>query len=204
MTGSTGVRNSAVAPACRAITARPAGTETRGPLIEATRTFATTDASPIAALKRCHARAGAGRALAAQARSHGVDRPMRAVTAIEASGLFIAEPRSSKSRPTTITRRPPTEGSHGTDAAGPRAVPARCPCGAVGTSRAAARAGRRRQPQRCRPPARHQGTRASPGFHVSDRWSRHSDLNRGPAVYEVDRPKRCGMSVNGERGLPSQ
>jgi hypothetical protein len=27
----------------------------------------------------------------------------------------------------------------------------------------------------------------------------HSDLNRGPAVYEVDRPKRCGMSV----GMPS-
>ena len=26
-------------------------------------------------------------------------------------------------------------------------------------------------------------------------WSRHSDLNRGPAVYEVDRPKRCGTSV---------
>jgi len=26
-------------------------------------------------------------------------------------------------------------------------------------------------------------------------WSRHSDLNRGPAVYEPDRPKRCGPSV---------
>ena len=26
-------------------------------------------------------------------------------------------------------------------------------------------------------------------------WSRHSDLNRGPAVYELDRPKRCGTSV---------
>jgi hypothetical protein len=26
-------------------------------------------------------------------------------------------------------------------------------------------------------------------------WSRHSDLNRGPAVYEVDRPERCGTSV---------
>ena len=26
-------------------------------------------------------------------------------------------------------------------------------------------------------------------------WSRHSDLNRGPAVYEVDRPKRCDTSV---------
>jgi hypothetical protein len=33
------------------------------------------------------------------------------------------------------------------------------------------------------------------GFCVGGRWSRHSDLNRGPAVYEVDRPKRCGMSV---------
>ena len=26
-------------------------------------------------------------------------------------------------------------------------------------------------------------------------WSRHSDLNRGPAVYELDRPERCGTSV---------
>lgn len=26
-------------------------------------------------------------------------------------------------------------------------------------------------------------------------WSRHSDLNRGPAVYELDRPERCGPSV---------
>jgi hypothetical protein len=26
-------------------------------------------------------------------------------------------------------------------------------------------------------------------------WSRHADSNCGPAVYEVDRPKRCGPSV---------
>jgi hypothetical protein len=29
----------------------------------------------------------------------------------------------------------------------------------------------------------------------TEEWSQHSDLNRGPAVYEVGRPKRCGMSV---------
>ena len=28
-----------------------------------------------------------------------------------------------------------------------------------------------------------------------ERWSRHSDLNRGPAIYEVGRPERCGTSV---------
>ena len=27
-----------------------------------------------------------------------------------------------------------------------------------------------------------------------EEWSRHSDLNRGPAVYETDGPKRCGTS----------
>src|SRR5438552_4884348 len=26
-------------------------------------------------------------------------------------------------------------------------------------------------------------------------WSRRSDLNRGPAVYELDGPKRCGRSA---------
>ena len=26
-------------------------------------------------------------------------------------------------------------------------------------------------------------------------WSRHSDLNRGPAVYKLGRPERCGTSV---------
>ena len=31
--------------------------------------------------------------------------------------------------------------------------------------------------------------------HETGEWSRHSDLNRGPAVYEVDRPERCGRSV---------
>jgi len=35
------------------------------------------------------------------------------------------------------------------------------------------------------------------------RWSRHSDLNRGPAVYEPDRPKRCGLSV-GSRAYAAQ
>jgi DNA-binding NarL/FixJ family response regulator len=29
-------------------------------------------------------------------------------------------------------------------------------------------------------------------------WRRHSDLNRGPAVYEVDRPVRCGTSVESQ------
>jgi hypothetical protein len=31
--------------------------------------------------------------------------------------------------------------------------------------------------------------------HGTGEWSRHSDSNRGPAVYELDRPKRCGTSV---------
>lgn len=31
--------------------------------------------------------------------------------------------------------------------------------------------------------------------HESREWSRHSDLNRGPAVYELVPPKRCGVSV---------
>jgi hypothetical protein len=31
--------------------------------------------------------------------------------------------------------------------------------------------------------------------HERGEWSRHSDSNRGPAVYELDRPQRCGMSV---------
>ena len=41
-------------------------------------------------------------------------------------------------------------------------------------------------------------------------WSRHSDLNRGPAVYELDRPERYGTSVESRAlgaqlaGLPSR
>jgi hypothetical protein len=44
---------------------------------------------------------------------------------------------------------------------------------------------------------------AGPCEHESGEWSRHSDLNRGPAVYELDRPKRCGTSVE-RRELAAQ
>jgi hypothetical protein len=35
-------------------------------------------------------------------------------------------------------------------------------------------------------------------------WSGHSDLNRGPAVYDVDRPKRRGQAWNCERTALSE